>query len=90
MKTRTTGRYQLKIVQVYAPTTCHTYEETDNVYNTIPKIPEKQSNYTIVMVDFMRNFEDKQIRKGDRMLRSGVSRGVFWLPGNPPPDRDLF
>ena len=43
---------QLKIVQVYAPTTSHSDEETDNFYNTIEKILEKQTHYTIVMGDF--------------------------------------
>ena len=49
---RITDRYQLKIVQVYAPTTSHSDEETDNFYNTIDKIMEKQTNYTVVMGDF--------------------------------------
>ena len=49
---RITYRYQLKIVQVYAPTTSHSDEETDNFYNTIDKILEKQIRYTIVMGDF--------------------------------------
>ena len=49
---RITDRYQLKIVHVYAPTTSHSDEETDNFYNTIDKIPEKQTHYTIVMGDF--------------------------------------
>ena len=48
---RITDRYQLKIVQVYAPTTSHSDEETDNFYNTIDKILEKQTHYTIVMGD---------------------------------------
>ena len=47
-----TDRYQLKIVQVYAPTTSHSDDETDNFYNTIDKILEKQTHYTIVMGDF--------------------------------------
>ena len=49
---RITDRYQLKIVQVYAPTTSHLDEETDNFYITIDKILEKQTHYTIVMGDF--------------------------------------
>ena len=49
---RITDRYQLKIVQVYAPTTSHSDEETDNFYNTIANILEKQTHYTIVMGDF--------------------------------------
>ena len=44
--------YQLKIVKVYAPTTSHSDEETDNFYNTIDKILEKQTHYTIVMGGF--------------------------------------
>ena len=49
---RITYRYQLKIVQVYAPTTSHSDEETGNFYNTIDKILEKQTYYKIVMGDF--------------------------------------
>ena len=49
---RITDKYQLKIVQVYAPTTSHSDDETDNFYNTIDKILEKQTHYTIVMGDF--------------------------------------
>ena len=49
---RITDIYQLKIVQVYAPTTSHSDDETDNLYNTIDKILEKQTHYTIVMGDF--------------------------------------
>ena len=52
---RITDIYQLKIVQVYAPTTSHSDEETDNFYNTIDKILEKQTHYTIVMGDFNAN-----------------------------------
>ena len=43
---RITYRYQLKIVQVYAPTTSHSDEETGNFYNTIDKILENQTHYT--------------------------------------------
>ena len=39
----------------YAPTTSHSDEETDNFYNTIDTIPEKQIHYTIVMGDFNAN-----------------------------------
>ena len=39
---RITDIYQLKIVQVYAPTTSHSDEETDNFYNTIDKILESK------------------------------------------------
>ena len=49
---RIADRYQLKIVQVYAPTISHSDEEIDNFYNTIDKILEKQPHYTIVMGDF--------------------------------------
>ena len=49
---RITDSYQLKIVQEYAPTTSHSDEGTDNFYNTIDKILEKQRHYTIVMGDF--------------------------------------
>ena len=52
---RITDSYQLTIVQVYAPTTCHSDEETDNFYNTIDRILGKQTHYTIVMGDFNEN-----------------------------------
>ena len=38
--------------EVYAPTTSYSDEETDNFYNTIDKILEKQTHYTIVRGDF--------------------------------------
>ena len=46
---RITDRYQLKIVQVYASTTSHSDEETDNFYNIIDTILEKQTHYTILL-----------------------------------------
>ena len=51
---RITYRYHaLKIVQVNAPTTSPSDEETDNFYyNIIAKILEKQTHYTILMGDF--------------------------------------
>ena len=45
-------RYQLKIVQVYAPTTSHSEDELNIFYNDIDKILENPSHYTIVMGDF--------------------------------------
>ena len=70
---RVTDRYQLKIVQVYAPTTSHSDEETDNFYNTIDKILEKQTHYTIAMGDLMRKLEDKQIHQKGRQNASAWS-----------------
>ena len=70
---RITDRYQLKIVQVYAPTTSHSDEETDNFYNTIDKILEKETHYTIVMGDLMRKLEDKQIHQKGRQNASAWS-----------------
>ena len=49
---RITYIYQVNIVQVYAPTTSHSDEETDNFYITIDKLLEKQTHCTIVMGDF--------------------------------------
>ena len=40
----TTDISQLKFVQVYAPTTSHSYEETDNFHNPIDNILEKQTH----------------------------------------------
>ena len=64
---RITDRYQLKIVQVYAPTTSHSDEETDNFYNTIDKILEKETHYTTAMGDLMRKMEDKQIHQKEAL-----------------------
>ena len=69
---RITDRYQLKIVQVYAPTTSHSDEETDNFYNTIDKILEKQTHYTIVMGDF-------NVKVGGQTNTSERATGCFGL-----------
>ena len=63
---RKTDRYQLKIVQVYAPTTSHPDEETDNFYNSIDKILENQTHYTIMNGTLMQKLEDKQIHQKGR------------------------
>ena len=60
---RITDISQLKIVQVYAPTTSHSDEETDNFYNPIDKILEKQIHYTIVWGTLTRKLGDKQIHQ---------------------------
>ncbi len=49
---RIQDRYRLKIIQVYTPTTPHPDEDTDNFYDTIDKILEKQTHYAIAMGDF--------------------------------------
>ena len=54
---------QLKIVQVYAPTSSDSDEETDNFYNPIDNILEKQTHYTIVWGTLMRKLGDKQIHQ---------------------------
>ena len=51
---RITDRYQLKIVQVYAPTISHSDEETDNFYNTIDKILEKQTHVRFILDGYIR------------------------------------
>ena len=60
---RITAISQLKIVQVYAPTTSHSDEETDNFYNPIYNILEKQTHYTIVWGTLTRKLGDKQIHQ---------------------------
>ena len=69
---RITDRYHLKIVQVYAPMTSHSDEETDNFYNTIDKILEKQTHYTIVMGDF-------NAKVGGQTNTSARATGCFGL-----------
>ena len=52
-KLRHLASVRLTCMQVYAPTTSHSDEETDYFYNTIDNILEKQTHYTIiVMGDF--------------------------------------
>ena len=70
-----TAQYK-NIPFLYAPTTSHSDEETDNFYNTIDKILEKQTHYTIVMGTQMRKLENKQIQqKGcNRMIRPGPAK----------------
>ena len=70
---RITDIYQLKIVQVYAPTTSHSDEETDNFYNTIDTILENETHYTTAMGDLMRKLEDKQIHQKRRQDASAWS-----------------
>ena len=68
---RITTRYQLKIVQVYAPTTSHSEDEI-NIYNDIDKILENPSHYTIVMGDF-------NAKVGVRPNPSETATGSFGL-----------
>ena len=63
---------KLKIVQVYAPTTSHSDEETDNFYSTIDKILENQTHYTIVMGDF-------NAKVGGQTNTSERAKGCFGL-----------
>ena len=49
------------------PTTSHSDEETDNFYNTINKILEKETHYTTAMGDLMRKLEDKQMYTSERV-----------------------
>ena len=80
---RLTDIYQLKIVQEYGPTTSHSDEETDNFYNHIDKIREKQIHYTIIgMRDFKSWRTNKHIRKGDRILWAVKWKGHSGRMGN--------
>lgn len=69
---RLNERYQLKIVQVYAPTTSHSEEELDKFYNDLDKILEKASHYTIVMGDF-------NAKVGKRANTSETATGAFGI-----------
>ena len=70
---RITDIYQLKIVQVYAPTTYHSDEETDNFYNTIDKILEKQTYYIIIVMG------DFNAKVGGQTNESERATGCFGL-----------
>ena len=61
---RITDRYQLKIIQVYAPATSHSDEETDSIYNTIDKILEKQTHTQLWWGTL--KLEDKRIHQKGR------------------------
>ena len=63
---RITYIYQLKIVQVYAPTTSQSDEESDNFYNTIDKILESKHITQLRWGTLMRKLEDKQIHQKGR------------------------
>lgn len=65
-------RYQLKIVQVYAPTSTHSEEEIDKFYNDLENILETKSHYTIVMGDF-------NAKVGKRTNTSETMTGIFGL-----------
>ena len=65
---RITDRYQLKIVQVYAPTTYHSDEETENFYNAIDHILEKQTHCPLVI----GYFNAKVGRQTDTSARATV------------------
>ena len=67
------NRYQLKIVQVYAPTTTHSDDETGSFYNTIDKILEKQSHYTIIAMVFF------SAKVGGPTNTAGKATGGFGL-----------
>ena len=69
---RITDIFKLKIVQVYAPTTSHSDEETDNFYNTTDNIMEKETHYTIVMGDF-------NAKVGQQTNKSERATGCFSL-----------
>ena len=72
-RTSPTHNRQLKIVHdVYAPKTYHSDEETDNFYNTIDNILEKQTHYTIVMGDF-------NAKTGGQTNTSEKATGCFGL-----------
>ena len=47
------SKYQLQVVQVYAPTSSHNDEEVEELYEEVAKIMEKnKSHYKIIMGDF--------------------------------------
>ena len=58
--------------QVYAPTTSQSDEETDNFYNAIDNILEKQTHYTIVTGDF-------NVKVGGETHTSERATGCFHL-----------
>ena len=47
-----TKHYKLKTVQVYAPTTSHSDEYINNIYNDVDEPLGKPNHYTIVKGDF--------------------------------------
>ncbi|CAG4945202.1 unnamed protein product [Parnassius apollo] len=50
---RITKRYSLKVIQVYAPTSAHSDEEVEEMYEDISKaIHSSKTHYTVLMGDF--------------------------------------
>ena len=53
--------YKLKIVQLYAPTTSHSEEDINSLYNDVDETLGKPNHYTIVMEDFNAQIGKEQI-----------------------------
>ena len=64
--------YYIIIILLYAPTTSHSDEETDNFYNTIDTILEKQAHYTVALGDF-------NAKVGGQSNTSEMATGCFGL-----------
>ncbi|XP_057667257.1 craniofacial development protein 2-like [Diorhabda carinulata] len=68
-------RYEIKIIQVYAPTTAHTDEEVDIFYGDIEKaLKENRCYYTFIMGDF-------NAKIGKQTDMSEVAIGSFGIVG---------
>ena len=67
-----TQRYQLKLIQVYAPTTTHTNEEVEEMYDKVARaMEENRTHFQIVCEDF--NAKVGERRKGETCL------GTHWV-----------
>ncbi|XP_044766144.1 craniofacial development protein 2-like [Coccinella septempunctata] len=70
-----TARYNIKIIQIYAPTTSCDDEEVDSLYDDITTaLTDKQTQYTIICGDFNAEIGMKQDT-------AETSLGNFGLPG---------
>ena len=78
-RTRTTKRYKLKIVQVDAPTTSYSEEDTNSFYNDVHETLGKPNHYTMVMGDFKAQIEKRknlfETATGKFALELGNKRG---------------
>ncbi len=70
---RVNNRYQLQVIQVYAPTTSHSDEEVEELYEEIARTMEKdKSHFKIIMGDFNAKVGPHQQSDGIAVGKHGL------------------
>ena len=68
-----TGKEEMYIIQVYAPTTDHDDEEVEQFYEDITRaVDEHKSNYTIIMGDFNAKVGKQQQKQENNLGKFGI------------------